>query len=438
MKRTTRLAVACGAAIATVLPLVAPPAGADYAPSGTDVVGVGSDTVQYAADFAADGDHLADIGYNGGGNLNKLINFDATPDANARLAYGSEGVGGGQCAPGEGGTVGTGNATATHADQPCTLNPTIVLRSGLTPTLRPNGSGAGGKAGRDDAAHHIDYVRASAPQGATLSSSGVQWDSITIGNDPLAMLTASTTNGVPLSANQLNLIYSCSATTWNDARIGGTSPNTIIPIVPQVGSGTRGSFLGAIGNPTLGACVKTAEENDPLAIRAQSSPADAIEPMSGGRLNLFLGTLGSGQSNGVGGYFQDPSCPPGSTAVPCADGTRTLAPAVTLVTSGTPGGSVGGPLFGISRPLYLYFRHADIADVAPFGTDKPLQPGGIRNLVRELFYNPCSPGQTGCVTIGTTQYGPGGKPFFATPAGQALVSAAGITPTYTYTANGPA
>ncbi len=434
MKRTTRLAVACGAAIAAVLPLVAPPAGADYAPSKTDVVGVGSDTVQYAGDFAADGDHLGDAGYNSLGNLNKLINFDATPDANARLAYGAEGVGTGQCGPGEGSTAGTGNQTTTHTDKPCTLNPTIVLRSGLVPTQRPNGSGAGGKAGRDDTAHNIDWVRASAPQGSTLSSNGVQWDSITIGNDPLAMLTASSTNAVPLSASQLNSIYTCTATKWTD--VGGTSTNTIIPIVPQVGSGTRSSFLSAIGNPSLGGCVKTAEENDPLAIHAQSSPADAIEPMSGGRLNLFLGKLSTGADNGAGGYFQDSSCPPGATApAACVGSAKTLSPQVTLVTTGAP--SDGNTLFNVSRPLYIYFRHADIAEAAPFGTDKPFQPGGTRNFVRELFYNPCSSGQTGCVTISGTTYGPGGKPFFASGSGQALISAAGIVPAYVYAANGP-
>src|SRR5215475_5982009 len=109
------------------------PAFADYAPTKGDAVGVGSDTLQYLVDFAADGDPAGDFGYNSAGNKNKLINFDATADANARLAYAANGVGSGQCAPGTGGTAGTGNGSGTHADSPCSLNPTIVLRAGLSP-----------------------------------------------------------------------------------------------------------------------------------------------------------------------------------------------------------------------------------------------------------------------------------------------------------------
>src|SRR5262245_38880881 len=86
------------------------PAYADYAPAGKDVVGVGSDTLQYLVDFAADGDQLGDPGYNTTASKFKLINFDATADANARLAYGSPGVGNNSataCPPGTGGTAGT-------------------------------------------------------------------------------------------------------------------------------------------------------------------------------------------------------------------------------------------------------------------------------------------------------------------------------------------
>ena len=79
------------------------PAFADYAPTNKDVVGVGSDTLQYLVDFAADGDQLGDPGYNTAGNKFKLVDFDARADANARLAYGPQGVGTGQCAPGDGG-----------------------------------------------------------------------------------------------------------------------------------------------------------------------------------------------------------------------------------------------------------------------------------------------------------------------------------------------
>ena len=59
---------------------------ADPAPSSNDVVGVGSDTLQYMLDFGADGDFNSNPGYNAG-KLSRLISFDATPDANARAGY---------------------------------------------------------------------------------------------------------------------------------------------------------------------------------------------------------------------------------------------------------------------------------------------------------------------------------------------------------------
>ena len=435
--RKLKIGLVAAAAASAAMPLLASPAFADPAPiphnstgSFGDTVGVGSDTVQYAGDFAADGDHLGDLGWNNNAPAYRIINFDATPDANARLAYGSPGVGPGSCPAGLGGTAGTGNqGSALHTDSPCTLNPTIVLRQGLLPVQRPNGSGAGGKAGRDDTKHYIDFVRASSAQEATLSAGtpSVQWDDIQVGNDPLQMLQGSTSNAptTGLSAQQLNLIYSCTDTTWN--QVGGTATSTIIPIIPQVGSGTRSSFLTAISNPVLGSCVKTAEENDPFGIASQTSPADAIEPMSGGRLNLFKGLLGNGTANGVGGYFIDPSCQnEATTPAACVSPANALNPTVTLGVNVGHNASDANPVFNVSRPLRIYFRDSDIHTTSPYGTTIPFEPNTTLDFVRALFYNPCSAGQTGC----SGSFGPGGAPFFASSSGQALVSAAGISPTY--------
>jgi ABC-type phosphate transport system substrate-binding protein len=378
-------------AMAVTLPLVftAKAAFADYAPSFTDVVGVGSDTVQNAIDFLADGFPSGDTGYNALGNLYKLINFDATADQNARLAYGPDGLGSGTCHPGTGGTQGTGNQTTTHADKPCTLNPTIILRAGLSPMLRPNGSGGGFTALQNDvnAGHHyIDFSRASSARGS--GSPAGTFDDVRIAIDPLKILVANTTNAVALSPAQLKVIYEKSSpcVTWNDPQIGGTSSDAIIPILPQVGSGTRSSFLSAIGTTegALGNCAVTFEENDPTALFQVTNSADAIEPMSGGRLNLFKGLLGSGGSNGYGGFFKDPSCA-AETAAPapaCTTG-NTISPTVSNLT-GTPGGSIGGTLFGVNRDLFVYFRDADVGTVFP--SAHPWQPGSTLNWVRTLFH----------------------------------------------------
>ena len=425
------------------------PASADYAPVTKDVVGVGSDTLQYLVDFVADGDNAGDLGYNSIGNKFKLVNIDATADANARLSYGPNGVGSGSCAPGTGPASGTGNTNGTHTDSPCQQNPTVVLRAGLAPVQRPNGSGAGAKALAGDTGHLLTYSRASACQGPTAgcgNNLSNLFDSITVGQDPLAMLESTTpvSNAVPLSEQQLNLIYSCQATTWNDPRIGGASASadTIIPIIPQVGSGTRSTFLADIGiTGQPGGCVVTGEENDPTAIGAQTSPADAIEPMSGGRLDLFEGLLSNGGANGTG-YFHDPSCSlntinSATGSAPCAPANNTIKPAVKLVTTGTPSDS--NPLFDVNRPLFIYFRDADLNSTTKW------QPGSSLNAVRTLFYNPCPDNPPvagdGC-TAGTgpfagQEFGPGGAPFFATLGAQSDISAAGIIPQYIPTIGGP-
>ena len=453
MRTLTKAKVGLAAlgAITLTVGLLAPAASADYAPGAGDIVGVGSDTVQAVGDFVADGDFQADAGYNSAGNLNKVINFDATADANTRLAYGAAGTGtGSNCAPGTGSTAGTGNQNVNHADSPCTLNPTIVLRAGLHPVQRPNGSGAGTNALLNDTCGAnpcgtgpfvINYARRSSAAGATAVNTaktefgGQGLDSITVGNDGLAMLSSTTTNAVALSAAQLNSIYACTATTWT--AVGGTSTATIVPLLPQVGSGTRSSFLSAIGLASPGSCAVNVEENDPEAIDQSSSPVNAIEPMSSGRLNLFQGINGSiggvgGGASGFGGYFQDPSCAFGVIAPPaCVGATKTLAPNVKYWTTGTPS---SGSLFNINRSLFIYFRDVDV-----FNDSVPFQPGSSLNWVRTLFYNPCSGTghTTGCTTINGISYGPGGQPYYATSAGQALIAASGVNAVYATTVGGP-
>ena len=371
-----KLAVAAGVAGALALSLIsASPASADYAPSSGDSVGVGSDTVKYAGDFVADGDHLADAGYNSAGLINKLVNFDATADANARLAYGPDGKAT-SCAPGTGDkNAGSINATTNGTSQSvCQLNPTIVLRAGLRPVQRPNGSGAGATALAAEVlggVHNIDYSRASASQASKFagvcpvaSSAGADTcriGTVTVGTEPLAMLvsagsvaTHAPSNGIATA--ELTAIYSATTTAtnpfdanktgcpaWQDLAAyrnnnntpvalgsnpsyttGGTTgytsaPSTaaIYPIIPQAGSGTRRYFTGAVASgginvATVGNCGSTGEENDPEALASSGHEADAIEPMSGGRLNMYQAKDGSGVSTGVAGYFNDPSCAYGS------------------------------------------------------------------------------------------------------------------------------
>jgi hypothetical protein len=455
--RTLKLGLVAATALSAALPLVAQTAYADYAPSKGDIVGVGSDTLQYMIDFMADGDAYGDPGYNSAGNKYKLISFDATADANARLAYGVDGGQANQstCTPGTGSTSGTGNATTTNTGVPCVLNPTIVLRAGLQPVQRPNGSGGGIKALEGDInnkTENINFSRSSSAQGPA-SSFGL--DSVIVANDTLPMLETTTpvSHAVALSAQELDVIYNSNTTGTNS--YGGTgcvtwkelpgapanaSTDPIIPVIPQVGSGTRTYFLEQIepgstsSTVTIGTCPVVAEENDPTALAQQSSPADAIEPIAQGRLNLYFGQVenaggGGTSSGGIGGYFLDPSCAYDVGTSACGTGTlgtnwvpKSVNPTVQIIT-GSP--TDGNTLFDPTRPLYIYFRNSDVTSTTPF------QPGTSENWVNALFYDPCPNGATNCTTIGGVTYGPDGAPYIDTSAGQQDLLDAGVTPVNT-------
>lgn len=400
MRMNTKLRVGLATAAAGAMSLaLAAPAHADYAPSASDAVGVGSDTVQYILDFGADGDPHGDLGFNSAGNLNKLVSFDATPDANARAAY--------------------QNGSTNAALLP--LDPTIVLRAGTNPVRRPNGSSEGIAALLADTPTtafpqgEINYVRASRlPKAAEETSAAATAFGgihvVKLGTEDLQLAELKTgSNAVPLTAAQLYHIYQCDPgyTKWNDPNIGGTSSTTIVPIIPQAGSGTRSSFEAdmeaAVGASSIneGSCVKTAEENDPTAITSGlfGPSADAIAPFSGSRLNLYNGTAGT---NGVG-YFHDP------TAV--YPGGAVIAPNIKMDTGTVPGpipadavNQTTKPAYDDNRGLFIDFRQSDLSIATPW------QPGGTKNMIQTLFS--------------------GSNPYFKTGAGQALVAAAGATPGY--------
>jgi hypothetical protein len=377
---------------------------ADYQPNGSDVVGDGSDTLQYLVDFAADGDTGGDAGYNTSGSKFKLISVDATADSNARLAYGPSG-------------------------SPTQLFPTAVYRAGTFPVQRINGSGAGINAllaNTSPASPAISFARMSSnptvAQGQTAVNNGWQGlQQFVAGVEHLRTAAANTTNAPSMTPLVLAHIYQCDTgyTAWNSANIGGTSADTIIPILPQTGSGTRNTFLAdlsaALGSTVVvGTCVKTAEENDPVAITSFSSTttnpnggtcapncsADAVEPFSGARLNLWSGLSGNttfGPNPGVG-YFHDPTTAyPGGTA---------LNPGVTQLTGTPPAVEGTAGAYNDTRNLNIVYRWTDQTSTTPW------QPGSSLNWAQTLF---CNPG-------GST------TPFFQSAAGKLLLAEAGADP----------
>lgn len=393
---------------------------ADYAPtsynSGNgqgDVVGVGSDTLQYLMDFAADGSYGANAGFNAGKKF-KIVSFDATADSNARLAY-------------------LVNSTSAQ-------NPTIVLRAGSVPIQRPNGSGAGIAALLADVTQtvtgtavqpgvQINFARASrlpkVSEANSANSAGSLWgglEDIQIATENLAVYNTTGGNApAGLSISQLNLIYStCTSGVtlqWNDPRIGGTSSDHIIPVIPQTGSGTRSTFEGDIGLAdavavanTASGCIKVSEENDPTALK--NLGADAIGPLSGSRVNMFNGLAGDGSTVAASGYFHDPNTALSKTNANGYPGGAVLTPGVTLV-NGVPAGTgvTSTVSYADQRGLNIVIRKSDEGL-----NGRGWQPGGTQSWLQTLFLD-----STAGNGIGSNWFGTGG--------GQTDMNDAGATAT---------
>ncbi len=174
----------------------------------------------------------------------------------------------------------------------------ITPKDGCAPITRPAGSGAGivalgANATTADGAHYcIDIARSSRipaagdPTGLSwkaLATDAVSWAAVEGGNAPTT-----------LTAAQLYHIFRCDDgwTHWNDPAIGGTSTDAVVPVLPPASSGTRSFFLSALnaaqglpGALTPGPCVDpaTPEENegtDPLFSPANAAAADVVFPYS--------------------------------------------------------------------------------------------------------------------------------------------------------------
>jgi ABC-type phosphate transport system substrate-binding protein len=399
MRRTIKLGIASAGTCALIIGAAAP-AFADYAPSAKDVVGVGSDTVQNMVDFTADGDPFGDGGgYNGVGNKYKMVSFDATPDANDRAGY-----------------LNNSSASSLQA-----LNPTILLRQQTTPVQRPNGSGSGIAALIADVPTtkyphgEINFVRASRPlkgseeQAFVTANPGDQLDTVKISDDPLEIAySIPTANplghtnpasnlpaGAGFTLNQLKGIYLCQTgfRTWHDIFGGSASSDDIVPLLPQVGSGTHDTFLtdlyGSKSAP-VGSCVQFVEENDPSAIASAVEPpnaggtgvtvppngqpaaADAIAPFSAGRLALWNGVTPAGSPQNPG-YFHDPTVAYPGSATP-------LSPGIALI----QGVDVAAnDIYNDDRGLYIIFRNSDLSDPG-------WQPGSTVNWAKALFWGASS------------------------------------------------
>ena len=241
-----------GATAATATAMAVGPALADppsgVTPKETDVVGVGSDTIQFLLDqFSFDYNRTHSTGA-------KLYSWDALNPK-------------------------TG------------LTDNIKLKAGCTAIPRPNGSSAGittlatGQKTGDKKHFCADFARSS--RARNTSSDPVKGPGgilfVTIGKDAVTYATNATTNAPSnLTTAQLTGIYSCHITNWN--QVGGKNA-PIDAELPQASSGTRAFFLKAIGLDVAGpgGCVKsTAEENEGINPVLKNKP-NVIFPFSIGK-----------------------------------------------------------------------------------------------------------------------------------------------------------
>jgi hypothetical protein len=253
-------------------------------------------------------------------------------------------------------------------------------------------------------------------------------------NLEMAEWSGGTSNAVPMSKQTLTQIYTCAITNWNQVP-GDSNSGTIIPVIPQSGSGTRNFFESDLGlsdttvtNDTYSAsntsgCIQVSEEHDPTGIThahqpgsSTLDPKDAIEPFSVGRALLA-----------ASGYFGNSQEAPGDFAITPINGCTNVSSSWTsagyqsdqgycgttppagatynTVNGGTPLlAADNNPVYNSTRGLFFVVRDVDLNSNSVF------QPGGTKNFVNTLFN-------------GTTS-------FIAKSSNQGLIKAAFLVPDY--------
>ncbi|HEY0473405.1 MAG TPA: hypothetical protein VGD34_17145 [Kribbella sp.] len=257
--RTIRAAAIVAASLAVVATsALSAQADPGFTPDADDVVLVGSDTTQFLWN-----------------DLSNLYN-GRTPTPTRRLA--------------------SWDATP----QPSTITP----RAGAAAIARPDGSTKGiqelCKTGTT-----VDSARSSSGPATPAICADLKY--LKYAEDHLRWMANSGVTGVTqLTDAQLNGIYQCKAgfRDWHDINPAIPVGSTIVPLIPQTGSGTRKEWAARVGitDPNvLPACVtdqsNTVQEHDPTPVK---NTAFSIAPVSEGRYNLltaaqktgtFLGTI---------------------------------------------------------------------------------------------------------------------------------------------------
>jgi len=332
--RTLRKLIAGAVVVVSTTAIAVGPALADppkgTTPKETDVVGSGSDTIEFLLDqFSFDYNRTHKSGP-------KLYSWDALNPV-----------------------------TGAMGDS-------IKVKSGCAAIPRPDGSSAGilaldANAKTSDKKHFcLDYGRASRGRSSSdpaKGPGGILF--VALGKDAVTYATNSTTNApANLTTAQLNAIYTCTDTNWS--QVGGKSA-PIDAQLPQTSSGTRAFFLAAIGVSTPGSCVNsTAEENEGVDPVLQGP--DVIYPYSIGKyIAEFFHSAKCKNSSCTG----NPACKPSKTQnrFGCDTHGKMVLREIngTKPTSGTGSKTVVNAKFSAKfvRTVYIVVRWAKTKDNIP-------------------------------------------------------------------------
>ena len=409
-RKTVGTAFVAAATVGT-LAVSLTPAQADFAPQPNDVVSTGSDIIQNSFNFLADGYHELP-GYNTAGNRWRFVNFDSSGDAQGRSAFTDP-----RLLP----TIEQNGVKYIKQSDVKLLNPTISLRAGQELVVRPTGGGGGGRdAIIADNQGWIDVGRSPDPLNATHQNNaqnnlGTKLIRVQVATDRQLIATATTTNApATISAEAILKIYSGEYTKWSDipGYSGPGGSETILPLLLPTDAGMWNTFVANVAKQNPGVTVDTAklrgnpnsvvvQQNDPTAITALSDAQrrNAIVPFPRGRFR----TLNTG-------YYTQTFDGQKTNNYNTESGHRTPASANGIKLLDVDSNA---DVLSPTAPYGGNFAYNAIVRESDFLSDTPWQPGSTLNWVQALFYNPDGP-----------------APFVRTPAGEALLRAAGVTPDY--------
>ncbi|MFE3875251.1 substrate-binding domain-containing protein [Kitasatospora sp. NPDC059146] len=171
--------------------------------------------------------------------------------------------------------------------------PTITTKTGATTIARPNGAEVGISALKNSTGATVDFARSSR---GPLPTDPRYFDFVNYADDALSWAAPGNGNApANLTTQNLKDIYDCDVTTWKqiDPALPGS---TIKPFLPKAGSGTRASFLAALGIHTVNSCIDDRTVTEGQGSDPKLNDPDVLVPYSVGH---YIGQAYYGRGSGA-------------------------------------------------------------------------------------------------------------------------------------------